>query len=185
VFQFNESKTPYYFVALAFLALALVICRAISRSRMGYYFRAIKESHELAMVLGISFVRWRLAAIMIAAFIAAACGTLYAQYVLYIDAESVLVLPVSVQVVLVTMLGGAGWLFGPVIGAAVLVPLSEITRAQLGARGTGVDMILYGALITLISVYQPKGIWGFFAGALPRRKPAAAPVAPPAPRVAT
>jgi branched-chain amino acid transport system permease protein len=73
-------------------------------------------------------------------------------------------------VVLVTMLGGAGWLLGPVIGAAVLVPLSEITRAQLGARGTGVDMILYGALITVISVYQPKGIWGFFAGGLPRRK---------------
>jgi branched-chain amino acid transport system permease protein len=169
-FQFNQSKVPYYFVGLAFLALALLVCRAISRSRMGYYFRAIKESHELAMVLGISFVRYRLAAIMIAAFIAAACGTLYAQYVLYIDAESVLVLSVSVQVVLVTMLGGAGWLLGPVIGAAVLVPLSEITRAQLGARGTGVDMILYGALITVISVYQPKGIWGFFAGGLPRRK---------------
>ncbi|MGZ6124912.1 MAG: branched-chain amino acid ABC transporter permease [Myxococcales bacterium] len=170
VFQFNQSKVPYYFVALAFLAVALLVCHAVSRSRMGYYFRAIKESHELAMALGISFVRYRLAAIMIAAFIAAACGTMYAQYVLYIDPESVLILSVSVQVVLVTMLGGAGSLFGPVIGAAVLVPLSEITRAQLGARGTGVDMILYGALITLISVYQPKGIWGFFAGGLPWRK---------------
>ena len=169
-FQFNQSKVPYYFVALGFLALALLVCRAISRSRMGYYFRAIKESHELAMVLGISFVRYRLIAITIAAFIAAACGTLYAQYVLYIDPESVLILPISVQVVLVTMLGGAGSLLGPVIGAAVLVPLSEITRAQLGARGTGVDMILYGALITLISVYQPKGIWGFFTGGLPWRK---------------
>jgi branched-chain amino acid transport system permease protein len=176
VFQFNQSKAPYYFIALGFLAVSLLICRAISRSRMGYYFRAIKESHELAMVLGISFVRWRLAAITIAAFIAAACGTLYAQYVLYIDAESVLVMPISVQVVLVTMLGGAGALFGPVVGAAILVPLSEITRAQLGARGTGVDMILYGALITLISVYQPKGVWGFFAGGF-RRAP------PPAPRL--
>ena len=185
-FQFNQSKTPYYFVALAFLLAALAVCRAISRSRMGYYFRAIKESHELAMVLGISFVRYRLAAIMIAGFIAAACGTLYAQYVLYIDAESVLILPVSVQVVLVTMLGGAGSLFGPVIGAAVLVPLSEITRAQLGARGTGVDMILYGALITLISVYQPKGIWGFFAGGLPwRKRPAPQPrLEPSSPGVA-
>ncbi|MGZ6143013.1 MAG: branched-chain amino acid ABC transporter permease [Myxococcales bacterium] len=177
-FQFNQSKVPYYFIALAFLCLALLACRAISRSRMGFYFRAIKESHELAMALGISFVRYRLAAIMIAAFIAAACGTLYAQYVLYIDAESVFILAISVQVVLVTMLGGSGWLFGPVIGAAVLVPLSEITRAQLGARGTGLDMIIYGALITLISVYQPKGIWGFFAG-LQRRKPRA-----PQPRLA-
>jgi len=169
VFQWNQSKEGYYYVALVLLALALLACWAIARSRMGFYFRAIKESHELAMTLGISFVRWRLAAIMIAAFIAAASGTLYAQYVLYIDPESVLVLPISVQVVLVTMLGGAGSLPGPVIGAAVLVPLSEITRAQLGARGTGVDMILYGALITLISVYQPKGVHGFLAARLARR----------------
>ena len=169
VFQWNQSKEGYYYVALVLLALALVACLAIARSRMGFYFRAIKESHELAMALGISFVKYRLAAIMIAAFIAAACGTLYAQYVLYIDPESVLILSISVQVVLVAMLGGAGSLLGPVIGAAVLVPLSEITRAQLGARGTGVDMILYGALITLISVYQPKGIQGFFASRLARR----------------
>jgi branched-chain amino acid transport system permease protein len=159
-FQFN-SKTPYYFIALAFLAVALVVCWWVSTSRMGYYFRAIKESHDLAMVLGISFVRYRLIAIMISAFLSAAAGTFYAQYVLYLDPESVLVLSISTQIVLVAMLGGAGSLFGPVIGAAILIPLSEITRIKLGEKGTGVDLILYGALITLISVYQPNGVWGF------------------------
>ena len=161
-FQF-ASKTPYYFIALAFLAIALFVCWWVSTSRMGYYFRAIKESHDLAMVLGISFRRYRLIAIMISAFLSAAAGTFYAQYVLYLDPESVLVLSISTQIVLVTMLGGAGFLFGPVIGAAVLIPLSEITRIKLGDKGTGVDLILYGALITLISVYQPKGVWGFLS----------------------
>jgi branched-chain amino acid transport system permease protein len=161
VFQF-DTKAPYYFIALAFLVLALVICWWVSTSRMGYYFRAIKESHELAMVLGISFVRYRLVALMISAFISAAVGTFYAQYILYLDPESVLILAISTQVVLVAMLGGAGLLFGPVIGAAILIPLSELTRAKLGQRGTGVDLIIYGALITLISMYQPKGVWGLF-----------------------
>jgi branched-chain amino acid transport system permease protein len=161
-FQFN-SKTPYYFIALAFLAVALVVCWWVSTSRMGYYFRAIKESHDLAMVLGISFVRYRLIAIMISAFLSAAAGTFYAQYVLYLDPDSVLTLFWSTQIVLVTMLGGAGSLFGPVIGAAILIPLSEITRIKLAEKGTGVDLIIYGALITLISVYQPNGVWGFLA----------------------
>jgi branched-chain amino acid transport system permease protein len=178
VFQFGSSKAPYYYVVLVFLLLALAVCWWVSRARMGYYFRAIKESHDLAMVLGVSFVRYRLMAIMLSAFITATAGTFYAQYVLYLDPESVLILPISVQVVLVTMLGGAGSVMGPVIGAAILIPLSEITRVKLGARGTGIDMMIYGALITLISVYQPKGVWGFLSGLARRSAPSsAAPVA--------
>jgi branched-chain amino acid transport system permease protein len=172
VFQFGSSKVPYYYVVLAFLLLALAVTWWVSRSRMGYYFRAIKESHELAMVLGVSFVRYRLLAIMLSAFITAVAGTFYAQYVLYLDPESVLVLPISVQVVLVTMLGGAGSVIGPVIGAAILIPLSEVTRVKLGHRGTGIDMMIYGALITLISIHQPKGVWGLLSGLATRRAPA-------------
>jgi branched-chain amino acid transport system permease protein len=170
-FQFHDSKAPYYFIALALLLLAIGVSWWVARSRMGYYFRAIKESHDLAMVLGISFVRWRLVAIMISAFLSAAAGTLYAQYILYLDPESVLVLSISVQVVLIAMLGGAGSVIGPVIGAAILVPLSEITRVKLGHKGTGIDMIIYGALITLISVYQPKGVWGLLTGRIGRQIP--------------
>ncbi len=171
VFQFGSSKAPYYYIVLAFLLLALALCWWMSRARMGYYFRAIKESHDLAMVLGVSFVRYRLVAIMLSAFITAVAGTFYAQYVLYLDPESVLILPISVQVVLVTMLGGAGSVMGPVIGAAILIPLSEITRVKLGHRGTGIDLMIYGALITLISIYQPRGVWGLLSGLARRRAP--------------
>ena len=127
---------------------------------MGFYLRAIKESHDVAKVLGIDVVRYRMAAIMISAFLTAMAGTFYAQYVLYLDPESVLILPISVQIVLVAMLGGAGSVMGPVIGAAILLPISELTRVKLGFKGSGLDMIIYGTLIMLISVYQPQGVWG-------------------------
>jgi branched-chain amino acid transport system permease protein len=168
-FVFNTSKAPYYYIILLFLAFSLLVCYLVATTRMGYYFRAIKESHDVANVLGISFVRYRLAAIMISAFLSAMAGTFYAQYVLYLDPESVLVLPISVQIVLVAMLGGAGSVMGPVLGAAILLPLSEYTRVFLGQRGTGVDLMIYGALIMIISVYQPKGVWGMLAGRRERR----------------
>ena len=82
---------------------------------------------------------------------------------MYLDPDSVLILPISVQIVLVSMLGGAGFLFGPVIGAAILLPISELTRVWLGYKGTGIDMMVYGTLIMVISVYQPGGVWGLLS----------------------
>jgi branched-chain amino acid transport system permease protein len=169
-FMFHSSKLPYYYIILAFLLLALTVCRRVSTSKMGYYFRAIKESHEIAQVLGVDVVRYRLYAIIISAFLTSMAGTFYAQYILYIDPDSVMILAISVQIVLVAMLGGASTVLGPVIGAAVLVPLSEYSRAWLGYKGTGMDMIIYGTLITLISMYQPNGVWGAITKLLRRSK---------------
>jgi branched-chain amino acid transport system permease protein len=163
-FEFHTTKVPYYYILLAFLILSLVVCSWVSSSRMGFYFRAIKESHDLAKVVGINFVRYRLAAIMISAFLTAMAGTFYAQYILYLDPDSVLILPISVQVVLVAMLGGSGAVMGPVMGAAILLPIAEGTRVWLGPKGTGIDMIVYGTLIMLISAYQPRGVWGLLSG---------------------
>ena len=162
-FMFHSSKLPYYYIILAFLLIAIATCYFVATSKMGYYFRAIKESHEVAEVLGVNVVRYRLIAIMIAGFLSAMAGTFYAQYILYIDPESVMLLPISVQVVLISMLGGAGAVIGPVIGAAVLIPIAEYTRITLGHQGTGVDMLIYGFLIMLISMYQPAGVWGLLS----------------------
>ena len=111
-FMFHSSKLPYYYIVLAFLIIALIVCYIVSTSKMGYYFRAIKESHDVAKVLGVNVVWYRLLAIMMSAFLTAMAGTFYAQYVLYIDPESVMLLPVSVQIVLISMLGGAGHAHG-------------------------------------------------------------------------
>ena len=169
-FMFHSSKLPYYYIMLAFLVISLLVCYLISTSKIGYYFRAIKESHDVAKVLGINVVWYRLIAIMTSAFLTAMAGTFYAQYVLYIDPESVMLLPISIQIVLISMLGGAGSVMGPVVGAAILIPISEVTRVWLGHKGTGVDMLIYGFLITLISVYQPKGVWGLFTNMGKRAK---------------
>lgn len=177
-FMFHSSKVPYYYILLGFLIISILICWWVSTSRMGFYFRAIKESHDLAKVVGINFVRYRLAAIMISAFITAIAGSFYAQYVLYLDPESVLILAISVQVVLVSMLGGAGSIMGPVIGAAILLPISECTRVWFGFKGTGLDMLVYGTLIMLISVYQPKGVWGYLSSLGAKARPATLACAP-------
>lgn len=169
-FMFHSSKLPYYYIILGFLLISITVCFWVSRSKMGYYFRAIKESHEIAKVLGIDVVRYRLYAIMISAFLTSMAGTFYAQYILYIDPESVMIMPISVQIVLVAMLGGANTVLGPVMGAAILIPLSEYSRAWLGYKGTGVDMIVYGTLITIIAMYRPEGVWGSITSMMRRRK---------------
>src|SRR5208282_2780968 len=162
-FLFNSSKLPYYYIMLAFLLLSLAVCYFIATSKMGYYFRAIKESHKIAEVLGVNVVLYRLMAIMISAFLSAMASTFYAQYILYIDPGSVMLLATSIQIVLISMLGGAGSIMGPVLGAAILIPASEYTRVALGYKGTGMDMLIYGLLITLISMYYPEGVWKLFS----------------------
>jgi len=162
-FLFNSSKLPYYYIMLAFLLVSLGVCYFISTSKMGYYFRAIRESHDIAQVIGVDVVLYRLMAIMISAFLSAVAGTFYAQYILYIDPGSVMLLATSIQIVLISMLGGAGSIMGPVVGAAILIPASEYTRVTLGYKGTGADMLIYGLLITLISMYYPGGVWKLFA----------------------
>lgn len=162
-FLFNSSKLPYYYIMLSFLLVSLTVCYFIAGSKMGYYFRAIKESHKIAEVLGVDVVLYRLMAIMISAFLSAMAGTFYAQYILYIDPGSVMLLATSIQIVLISMLGGAGSIMGPVIGAAILIPASEYTRVTLGFKGTGMDMLIYGLLITLISMYYPEGVWKLFS----------------------
>jgi len=162
-FLFNSSKLPYYYIMLAFLLISLAVSYFVATSKMGYYFRAIKESHQIAGSLGVDVVLYRLIAIMTSAFLSAMAGTFYAQYILYIDPGSVMLLATSIQIVLIAMLGGAGSIMGPVIGAAILIPASEYTRVTLGYKGTGMDMVIYGLLITLISMYYPEGVWKLLA----------------------
>ena len=92
-------------------------------------------------------------------------GTFWAQYLLYIDPESVFPLSLSILICLVAVLGGVGTLWGPVLGAAVLVPLQEGTRVFLGGTGKALDLLIYGALIILISVFQPSGLIGLLTRA--------------------
>ncbi len=161
-FEFHSSKVPYYYIGLGLFGLSLVASYGIKYSRLGYYFRAIKEEQDAAMSLGINAARYKLVAIGISASLTAMMGTFYAQYVLFIDPFSVFPLLLSIQICLIAVLGGSGTILGPMLGSIVLIPMSEYTRVWLGGGGRGVDMIVYGALIMVISVYKPRGLMGLF-----------------------
>ncbi len=159
-FQFHESKQAYYYIALALLGLAVGLTRTIERSRTGYYFRAIREDQQAAASLGVPVTRYKLRAMALSAALTALAGTFYAQYVLFIDPESTLSLSLSILICLVAVLGGVGTVWGPLVGAAVLVPLGEFTRVLFGGTGKALDLVIYGALIMVMSVLQPAGLVG-------------------------
>lgn len=159
-FQFHTAKYPYYYIALALLLGAFGVTRLVERSRMGYYFRAIREDPDAAASLGINITRYKLMAIALSAAFTAMGGTLYAQYVLFIDPESVFPLSLSILICLVAVLGGVGTLWGPLVGSAIMIPLGEMTRVYFGGTGKALDLIIYGALIVLVAVFQPGGIMG-------------------------
>jgi branched-chain amino acid transport system permease protein len=157
-FQFHENKQTYYYIALGLLLLALWITHRIVHSRTGHYFRAIREDQDAAASLGIPVARYKQRAMALSAGLTALGGSFYAQYILFIDPESVLPLSLSILICLVAVLGGVGTLWGPVVGAAILGPLSEGTRLYLGGTGKAIDLLVFGALIVLVSVIQPGGI---------------------------
>ncbi len=159
-FQFHTSKYPYYYIVLALLILCLLVSWRIEGTRLGYYFRAIREDPEAAQSVGIPITRYKLIAMAISAAFVSAGGSFYAQYVLYLDPDSVLPLSLSILICLLAVVGGVGTLWGPLVGAALLIPLSEFTRIQFGGTGRAVDLLIYGALLTLVAVFQPAGLVG-------------------------
>jgi branched-chain amino acid transport system permease protein len=161
-FMWYKDKMPYFYIAFVFFVLILLLAYKIDRSRLGFYFRAIKQSPDAAEGLGIDTRKYKMVAMVISALVTSFCGSFYAQYILYIDPPSVLSLDISIKIVLVTVLGGAGTIIGPILGSAILIPLSEYSRILLGGTGRGVDLIVFGALILVISVFQPQGVAGFF-----------------------
>lgn len=167
--QFHRSKIPYVLIAYGLFVLTLFVAVSIERNRMGYYLKAIRESHEAAEALGINTARYKLLAMIISSMLTAFFGTLYAQYILYIDPFMVFGLETSMKIVLLTVLGGLGSVYGPIVGAAILIPLSEYTRAYLGGTGKGIDLMIYGVLIMVIVIFEPRGVLGLLRSRKRRR----------------
>jgi len=157
--QFHSSNIPYYYISLALLASVMGVTYLITKTRPGYYFRAIKDEPDAARSLGINITYYKMFAIALSAFFTGVGGAFYAQYVLYIDPDSVFSFMLSVLIMLIPVLGGIGTLWGPVLGAFILIPLSEFTRVYLSGSGGALDLVVYGALIMLVAIFEPRGIW--------------------------
>ena len=153
-----RSSIPYYYMFLGVLALLLGLTLMIERSRFGYYLRAIKAGERAARSLGVPVSRYKLYIFMLSATFTSLAGSLYAAKFGFIDPASGLGILVSVNMVIVAALGGAGRLLGPLLGAIILIPLQSETNSLFGGSGTGFTYILYGGIIMLIARFEPGGL---------------------------
>jgi len=159
-FQFHTTKVPYYFISLGLFLLAMAVTYLLSGSKFGYYFKAIRDDQDAARSLGINPALYKMLAMGVSAFLSGMLGTFYAQYLLFIDPPSVFALMFSIQICLIAIMGGVGTLWGPLIGALVMIPISEYSRAYFGGTGHGVDLAVYGGLIVIIAAFRPSGLIG-------------------------
>ncbi len=185
------TKVPFYYTGLVFVLAVIVATWLVQHSKLGYYFQAIREDQDAASSLGISLTLYKNAALAISAVFTSAAGSLYAVYVGFIDPPTVMGLELSVQIVLICIIGGIGTIMGPVVGAAVLIPLSEALRSNFiteelinwglvnaGSRtGTFLSenlghahVLIYGILVVIVILFMPDGIVGFIRKISARKK---------------
>jgi branched-chain amino acid transport system permease protein len=157
--QFTEPRS-FDLLALGVLAATLVLSRLIETSRLGYRLRAVKENEQAAEAMGVDAFRSKMAAYMLSAAPAAVVGAVYVHAILFIvTPEAVFGLLVISQTLVVTLVGGTGTLWGPLIGAALMVPVSEILDSTVGDRLPGIQGVVYGGALMLIMLYAPEGLY--------------------------
>ena len=160
--QFRTATLPWHYVVLTFAAATWIAAWIIEGSRWGFAWRAVKDDAVAARSLGVRIFPSKMAAAAISGFFTGMGGAIYAQYVGYIDPDSVMAGTLSILIPLPAVLGGVGTLWGPLVGAAVLIPISELSRSYLGGSGRGVDLMIYGALIVLVALARPQGLVSLF-----------------------
>ncbi len=176
------SKVPFYYIGLCLALITIAANYLVQRSKLGYCFQAIREDQDAARSLGINLTLYKNIALVISAILTALAGSFYAVYIGFIDPGTVLSLDMSVQIVLICIIGGIGTIYGPVVGSLVLVPLSEALRSNLISAGlfkTGLvsegsavgiflkenlahaHVLIYGILVVVVILYMPDGVLGF------------------------
>lgn len=179
-----RGKEPYYYLALVLLVLVVVVSYWIRSSRMGYYLRALRADEDAAGMLGVDTTLYKLAAVMISAVLTGMLGTLYAQYVYFIEPDSVFSLDFSIQLVLFSIIGGLDSVMGPAVGAALITPLNEYLRGLGDGRLQGLNFFIYGIALMVVVAVIPNGIVPTLEAWWRRRRQKARMPSPPAREVA-
>jgi branched-chain amino acid transport system permease protein len=183
-FPGRSKGLGFYYVALVLLALTLVVGRVVERSKLGFYFRAIRDDQEGAEGIGVNSRLYKVIARSVMAGIFGAGGALYGFWALAVFPDQVLDVNWNVLPIMATVVGGIGRLWGPVLGTVILIPISQLMTATLGAgplAGRGIDLIIYGTVIMVIAAWRPNGllslpwaVWGarlFGRPSSPERSP--------------
>jgi branched-chain amino acid transport system permease protein len=185
MFVFGNLRT-YVVVGFVLMLALYVLSVLLVRSKTGLRLLAYREDEVAARALGVHTVRLRLFVMALSAFCTAVGGTFYAQYLLFIDPDSVLGVELSLQMALLAVVGGVGTAIGPILGTYLVVPFGQILRAQLGSEMAGLHLVVYGLGLILVLYKMPNGVWPAIERLLDRLVPSgrhAAPEAPPAERV--
>lgn len=155
------GKAAYYYLALSLLALGLVITYWVERSYLGYYLVAVGEDQHAAEAVGVNVPRIKRDIYLVSAFLTGLAGTFYVQYIYFIDPNTAFSFNVSVEAALVSIVGGIGTLWGPVLGAALLEPASALAQSWLGGGGrAGVQLALYSVILIVVILWRPTGLLG-------------------------
>ena len=181
--QFSDPRVMPLII-LGALGLALFICLRIERTRLGLQLFAIRQNELAAQCAGIATLRTKLVASAISGGIAGLAGALYATVVLVVTPHSVFGMLVSAQGLIVSMFGGLGAAWGPVIGAVILVPMAELLNATIGARLPGMQGVIFGIAIMAVILFRPQGIYWAVRDHLVGQVAAPDLAAPPAPEAA-
>lgn len=152
----------YYYILLGFFLAGILYINWFRKSRLGYQLRSIKDNEDVARSLGVN-VRWaKVKTYAIATSFVSVVGSFHACYIKNIEPEDTMSLSISILIALMAMLGGAGSLWGPIIGAGILIPLKSYLKEWLGATAglAGIDLVIYALIIMVVSAAEPRGIWG-------------------------
>ena len=164
-----EAKSAYYYVALGLLVVGLAVTFLVERSFIGYYLVAIGENEEAAEAIGVDAPRMKRDIYMMSAFLTALAGTFYIQYIYFIDPATAFNFSISIEAALVSIVGGIGTLWGPVIGTVLLETTSALLQSWLGSSIGGIQLTVYSLILMAVILWRPTGIMGFISEIWGRR----------------
>jgi len=162
LWRLRGGPTMFYYVILAATVLAFLLCRFLLRSRLGYFWLAIREDEQAAHAVGIHAFRYKMIAIMVSAAVTSFAGVFYAFFYNNLFPEQVFGIARSIEIILGPVIGGIGTLFGPILGAFVLTGLAEALNSLLTACGVdlpGVTQVFYGLCLLVVIAALPDGVW--------------------------
>ncbi len=160
-FQFQDQRA-YYYIALALLLLATGVAALIERRRFGIYLTAIREDETACEALGVDTFRYKMLAMVVSSFLTGLGGTFYAFYLFSLQPGTVFGIPLSVEIIIRPIIGGAGTLLGPILGSFILTPLAELSRQYFGQSGLhGAHLIVYGVLLVSVVLFLPQGAYPY------------------------
>ena len=165
-------------MVLALLIIVLLVSDRITHSKMGYYFRSIRANPDAAASLGVDVLKYKLTAHFISAFFTGIGGAVYVTTFNYVAAKTVFGMQLSFAMVLFTIIGGANTLWGPVLGALIMVPIEQALRIASGSDMAALSTLIYGLALCLAMMFMPDGILGRIKNAFAKRKKAQEPLRP-------